>query len=122
MTIHLITNEMLPPSRHESDLHHYSTPTAIRDRTILQIGGYKFGLMYVSEAGSCRRVFEGPILPGPYAAVFGLASVISAHRSPHTDTVINVAVGDVLVMPDGTHFAVLAQRYDSHNFKLEVMA
>lgn len=73
---------------------------------------------YVDETGTCRRVFEGPILPGPYAFAFGLATVIDNHggtaaeadRNRAAGTEYDVEHGDRLVL--GTNvFRVEVNRY-----------
>jgi len=45
---------------------------------------YRFGIGYVDETGECRRVYQGPIEPGPYAYTYGLSVGITADPSMST--------------------------------------
>jgi hypothetical protein len=80
----------------------------------------RFGYGYVDPTGSCRRDFGGPIEAGPYAYLFGLASVLlgAEYRRPEPPVEIHVEVGDYVRFPDGQTFVVEAIPFDRHNFRL----
>lgn len=58
-----------------------------------------WAVMYVGPEGSCRRVFQGPIEPGPYAALIPEATCISATRVPGDAAPVDeLAEGDIVVI------------------------
>lgn len=68
-------------------------------------GRFAFG--FVGPDGSCRREYQGPVLPGPYAYGFGLAVAITAdpemstgaerRRNRAAGTEIDAKIGDEVV-------------------------
>lgn len=102
--------------------HSSSVRTGLR----IIIAGRSFGLSYVDATGESRRTHGGPILPGPDAGMWGMASVIDNFggtgreiaESRAAGLLITAEVGDVLAMPDGELFAIKAVRFDRHNFTL----
>ena len=65
-------------------------------------GPIGYGLGFVDATTECRREQGGPILPGPYAYLFGLAAVIDnyggtgAEIKREGDLVVRCAPGDLL--------------------------
>jgi len=57
----------------------------------------RFSLLYVGPKGECRRVYQGPVLPGPYAAMIPQATVISAHPQARPAQVVDLEEGDMIV-------------------------
>lgn len=84
----------------------------VRGRTV------RYGVGYVSSEGVGRRTFGGPLVAGPWAYTFGLATVIDTHggtgREVRANTLAgrehSVSVGDFVkiagnifkIQPDGT--------------------
>lgn len=73
----------------------------------------RFGVVATLEGGASRRVTEGPLVPGPHAATFGLCSVIDNHGGTGRDIDeaktaglwVEVAEGDVLDI-EGTLYRI----------------
>jgi hypothetical protein len=53
---------------------------------------YRFQIGYVDPTGSCRREYQGEILPGPYAYAYGLATCIAS--DPRMGTAAEVAANE----------------------------
>lgn len=87
---------------------------------------YRFGLGFVGADGECRRTTGGPMLAGPYAYAYGLATVIdnyggSARELDEARTagrVIDARIGDVLVFR-GSRF--LIERAANRNVELTLL-
>lgn len=58
----------------------------------------RFSLLYVGPEGECRREFQGPVLPGPYAAMIPQATVISASPQARPDQTVELEEGDMVVL------------------------
>jgi len=79
---------------------HYGTPGHR-----LRHGDRDFGLGGVTAEGKCRRVYQGPELPGPYAYTFALGTMIAAHPIADDNVYHDVEAGDILHL-EGTHYVV----------------
>jgi hypothetical protein len=60
----------------------------------------RFSLLYVGPEGECRRVHQGPVLPGPYAAMIPQATMIAAHPQARPAQTVELEEGDVIVFND----------------------
>ena len=78
-----------------------------------------FGFGYVDETGTCRRVFQGPVGPGPYAYVYGRAVVIAREPIAGPTNIIECQAGDILTTPDGERFEIRPVKFDRENFRRE---
>lgn len=99
------------PSRYKSQPGHWREQEGV----VLQLKGTRrrYGLGYVDSTGECRRVYQGPILPGPYAFMTANAIVISAHKTGPAPVVIEFDLGDTVEFHDGQRFTIRKGR----NFK-----
>jgi hypothetical protein len=61
--------------------------------SVLNIGGIRHTFGYVSAAGTCRHIAQGPMLPGPYAFLVALPSVIDQHGGSGAEATRNRAAG-----------------------------
>lgn len=121
-----MTYHLLPIEPHRSQrgrfgdayVGHHESPHVLAINTGRRGRRERHKVGYVDATGTCRRVFEGPILPGPYAFAFGLATVIDNHggtgaeadRNRAAGTEYDVEPGDRLVL--GTNvFRVDVDRY-----------
>lgn len=57
----------------------------------------RFSLLYVGPEGECRREYQGPVLPGPYAAMIPQATMISAHPQARPVQTVELEEGDMIV-------------------------
>lgn len=58
-----------------------------------------WGILYVGPEGTCRRVMNGPVLAGPYAALIPESVTISAQRLPGDRPALQeLEVGDLVVV------------------------
>src|SRR5690348_1075401 len=101
--------EGLEASRYEGETDTWRTRDgwvlAIQTRPGRLAGRFKFG--FVGPDGACRREHMGPVLPGPYAYGFPLASCIAANpehgtwgemrRNKAAGTERDAEIGDVVV-------------------------
>lgn len=93
------------PSRYADQIHTWVTPDFTDDVTKIRLYSRHqrsvctWSVLFVGPGGSCRREFEGEILPGPYAALIPEATCISATRLPgdraETDL---LAEGDIVAI------------------------
>lgn len=60
----------------------------------------RFSLLYVGPKGECRRIYKGPIEPGPYAAMIPQAIVISNHPQARPAQTVELEEGDMIVFND----------------------
>lgn len=60
----------------------------------------RFSLFYVGPEGKARRVFQGPEVPGPYAAMIPQATMISAHPQARPAQTVELEEGDMIVFND----------------------
>lgn len=91
---------------------------SLRDH-VLVFKGNRYGLVFVPAGASARQEFQGPLVAGPWAHAFGLATVLTADRSMSSGaeaarnsaagTEHVVEVGDV-VMIEGLAFEVASGR------------
>jgi hypothetical protein len=89
---------------------------------VLCLAGRRFGLGFVGPQGTSRREYGGPIVPGPYAYTFGLATVLAADpaqgtgaemgRLRHLGMVIDARPGELLVF--------LVESDQEHRFTIEI--
>lgn len=84
---------------HWHSTHEYRMPSRYAGHDI------RAKILYVGPNGEARRVFGGPTLPGPFASVVPLASVIAAYDVGTPPTVHDVRMGDVLSL-DGVEFVI----------------
>lgn len=93
------------PSRYADQIDTWVTADFTDDVTKIRMYGRHqrsvctWSLLFVGPEGSCRREFEGEILPGPYAALIPESTCISATRLPgdRAETV-ELAEGDLIVI------------------------
>jgi hypothetical protein len=57
----------------------YDEPGRFGTGCVLRVRGHRYSFSFVSPEGTCRRVYEGPILPGPYAYAVALPVIIAAN-------------------------------------------
>lgn len=94
-------------------------------------GNVRLMISYCPADGMCRREYQGPILPGPYAATFPLGTCIDTHRTQAREMKSNeeagleyeVQDGDILEM-DGVLWQIRDDRALNypHLYPLEVTA
>ncbi len=91
-------------------------PHAWGSDTVIVVNGKRFKLGYFDPQGECRREFEGPILPGPYAFLVALSVIIDCGLSAEqiaagqlAGTEFEVNEGDVLDF-DGIKFELVFPR------------
>lgn len=81
-------------------------------------GSTGYGLLVVPEGREGRREFGGPMVPGPWAAAFGLAGVIDNYggtgaeiaREKAEGRYFAVEPGDRLLLPGGLEVTVEVNR------------
>lgn len=71
----------------------------------LRVNGHCYGVGGWDSTTTGRKVFQGPMVPGPVAFAFGLAVVITAHREVDTKTYVDARLGD-LVEIDGVTYVI----------------
>jgi hypothetical protein len=93
----------------------YSGTTAKSNHVLVQPTGKRFGIGGVPRGQSGRKVFQGPLVEGPWAFAFGLCSVIAANpergtwgeirRNKEAGIEHDVHEGDELVF-DGVRYRI----------------
>ena len=60
---------------------HQPYDDTVKSDHVLALKGtyHRFGLAAIPRGKSGRKVFQGPLVPGPWAFAFGLSSVIAAN-------------------------------------------
>jgi hypothetical protein len=95
---------VLEKSRH-GDLPGVAEKVQVSATKIL-LGGQMYRITYTPADGISRREFGGPCVPGPYAALFPLATVIDGGMIRDADPVVPAEFGDVVEM-DGLKWRVV---------------
>lgn len=92
-------------SRYSDQVDTWVTPDFTDDVTKIRLRSRHQGrvctwtVFYVGPDGECRREYQGPVLPGPYAALIPEASCISATRLPgDRAATVDLAEGDLVVI------------------------
>lgn len=93
------------PSRYADQVDTWTSPDFTDDTTKIRLHSRHQGhtctwtLLYVGPDGACRRVHQGPIEPGPYAALIPEATCISDTRLPgDRAAVVELAAGDLVII------------------------
>ena len=99
----------------------------LRTEHVIHVGNYRrYGIGAVPRGASARKEQGGPMVPGPWAYVYGLSSVIDNHggtgaerqRKLAEGTEHDVAEGDRLEI-DGMTYALRIDRWG--DFHLDVV-
>jgi hypothetical protein len=86
---------------------------------VIHVGNYRrYGIGAVPRGSEARKVTGGPMVPGPWAYVYGLSSVIDNHggtgaeraRKLAEGTEHDIAEGDLLEI-DGVTYALRIDRW-----------
>ncbi len=92
-------------SRYADQIDTWNTPDFTDNVTKIRMFGRHqrsvctWSILFIGPEGSCRRVFEGPIVPGPYAALIPEATVISATRMPgDRAATVELEPGDLVII------------------------
>lgn len=90
------------PSRYVDEIDTWETPDFGRGVNVRLYSRHQghtcdWSIHLIGPDGSCRRVFQGPVEPGPYAFLVPQATVISAQRIP-TNSSVELVEGDVIVI------------------------
>lgn len=98
----MVKSITLDASRYKSDVDQWVMPDNLALVTYSRYGRatLRFAVGFVGPDGMARREYEGPKLPGPWAYMFPLATVISAHPQPR-ESVVEVATGEVVDLVAG---------------------
>ena len=77
----------------------------------------RFGICFVAEDQEARQEFEGPLVPGPWAQTFGLATAICSDPSLNSsaESARNIAAGTEAIVADGDLIQI-----DQHLFRIEI--
>ena len=107
-------------------------PSGYNDKTFsttykarVQIAGAEngftgYGICFIPKGAEGRQVFQGPMVPGPWASTFGLATVIAAggrgtgydvEQGKLAGQVIEAEPGDRLVLDTDTVVEITLDRY-----------
>lgn len=100
----------LPCTRYQVGTH-----ISVKTDHVLSIRGRRYGVGGIPEGASGRKVHEGPLVPGPWAYLYELATVLDNHggtgaestrmRAAGTEHV--VAIGDAVCF-DGCKYEIAA--------------
>ena len=85
---------------------HWDSPNVIRTHSRYIGRVVRLGLLYVGPAGQCRRVYEGPILPGPYVGTYALSWSIDNHGGTGADMARLEAAGLEFEAKPGDRFRI----------------
>jgi len=80
-----------------------ASKTRIRTRSRYAGRVIELGVGAIPAGESGRKVFQGPLVEGPWAYTYPLGTMITAHPQPERAPVIDVAIGD-LIEVDGVTY------------------
>ena len=80
--------------------------------TTLSTGRFRFHVGHVAEGDEGRQVHGGPMVPGPWAYAFGLATVIDNHGGTAREIGDAKAAGLYLEVHDGQAIRVAGHVYE----------
>jgi hypothetical protein len=107
----------LDPSRHDGR-DTWSSPNVLRIMSRYAGHEVRVGIGYVGPAGQCRREHGGPVLPGPYAYLFPLPTVIAADGGTSAESAQLRTDGTEWDATEGDELLIGGQRYriqDDHS-------
>jgi hypothetical protein len=108
---------ILTPSRKPDQVDEWDCPMILRVHCRYTRRVERLGLIYIGPAGTCRREYRGPILPGPYAGLFAHCAVIDNYGGTGAESHRMRAAGLEFEARPGDRFTIGAVLFELRDDK-----